>query len=44
MLDKQIEDLNSEDSKGEYTTTWKIIHELSGKGKKTSVKDNEKDG
>ena len=38
MLNKQIEDLKLADTKGDYTTTWKIIHELSGKGKKTSVK------
>ena len=39
ILNKQMEDLNFADSKGEYTTTWKIIYELSaGEGKKTNVK------
>ena len=44
MLNKQIEDLKLADTKGDYTTTWKIIHELSGKGKKTSVKVKKRDG
>ena len=44
MLNKQTEDLNIADSKGENTTPWKIIHGLSGKGKKTSVKINKRDG
>ena len=44
MLNKQMKDFKIVDSKGEYTTTWKIIHELPGKGKKTSVKVNKRDG
>ena len=44
MLNKQMEDLKIADSRGEYTSTWKIIHELYGKGKKTSVKVNKRDG
>ena len=44
MLNKQIEDLEQADSRGDYTTTWKIIHELSGKGKKTNVKVKKRDG
>ena len=44
MLNKQIEDLKQADSRGDYTTTWKIIHELSGKGKKTNVKVKRRDG
>ena len=39
-----MEDLKIADSKGEYTTTWKIIHKLSGKSKKASVKVNKRDG
>ena len=31
-------------SKGKYTTTWKIIYELSGKDKKANVKVNKRDG
>ena len=30
--------------RAKYTTTWKIIHELSGKGNKASVKANTRDG
>ena len=44
MLNKQIEDLKLADTKGDYTTTWKIIHDLSGKGKKTSVKVEKRAG
>ena len=42
MLNKQMEDLRLADSKGDYTTTWKIIHDLSGKDKKSSVKVKKK--
>ena len=38
MLNKQMEDLRLADSKGDYTTTWQIIPDLSGKDKKSSVK------
>ena len=44
MLNKQLEDLRLADSKGDYTTTWKIIHDLSGKDKKSCVKFNKRDG
>ena len=44
MLNKQMEDLRLADSKGDYTTTWKIIHDLSEKDKKSSVKVNKRDG
>ena len=44
MLNKQIEDLKQADSRGDYTTTWKIIHELSRKGKKTNVRVKKRDG
>ena len=44
MLNKQMEDLRLADSKGDYTTTWKIIHDLSGKDKKSSVKVKKRDG
>ena len=44
MLNKQMEDLRLADSKGDYTTTWKIDHDLSGKDKKSSVKFNKRDG
>ena len=43
MLSKQMEDLSLADSKGDYTTTWKIIHDLSGKYKKSSVKVNKRE-
>ena len=39
-----MEDLRLADSKGDYTTTWKIIHDLSGKDKKSSVKIKKRDG
>ena len=42
MLNKQMEDLRLADLKDDYTTTWKIIHDLSGKI--SSVKVNERDG
>ena len=44
MLDKRMEDLTLADARGEYATTWKIIHDLSGKGKKSSVKVKKRDG
>ena len=48
MLNNQIEDLRLADSNGDFTTTWKIIHDLSGKDKKKkkkgSVKVNKRDG
>ena len=44
MLNKQVVDLRLADSKGDYTTTWKIIHDLSGKDKKSSVKVKKRDG
>ena len=44
VLNKQMEDLRMADSKGEYTTIWKIIHDLSGKNKKSSVKVKKRDG
>ena len=44
MLNKQMEDLWLADSKGDDNTTWKIIHDLYGKDKKSSVKLNEIDG
>ena len=44
MLNKQMEALRLADLKGDYTTTWKIIHDLSGKNKKSSVKVNKRDG
>ena len=30
-LNKQLEELKLADSKGDYTNTWKIIHDLLGK-------------
>ena len=39
-----MKDLRLADSKGDYTTIWKIIHDLSGKEKKSSVKVNKRDG
>ena len=44
MLNKQMEDIRLADSKGDYTTTWKIIHDLPSKDKKPSVKVNKRDG
>ena len=44
ILNKHIEDLKMSDFKGEYTTRWKIIHELPGKGEKTSVEVNKRYG
>ena len=39
-----MEDLRLAESKGDYTTTWKIIHDMSEKDKKSSVKVNKGDG
>ena len=39
-----MEDLRLADSKADYTTTWKIIRDLSGKDKKSSVKLNKGNG
>lgn len=44
MLFKQMEDLRLADMKGDYTTTWKIIHDLSGQDMKPSVKVRKRDG
>ena len=44
VLNKRMEALKLADSKGDYTTTWKIIHDLASKDKKTSVKLNMRDG
>ena len=38
------DDLRLADSNGNYTTTWKIIYDLSGKDKRSSVKVNKRDG
>ena len=37
-LNKQMEELKLADSKGDYSTTWKIIHDLSGKDRNVKVK------
>ena len=37
-LNKQMEELKLADSKGDYSTTWKIIHDLSGKDRNPKVK------
>ena len=38
-----MKNLRLADSKGDYSPTWKIIHDLSGKDKKSSVKVNKRD-
>ena len=38
VLNKQLEDLRLADERGHYTTTWNIIHSLSGRNIKTNVK------
>ena len=43
-LSKQMEELNLADSKGDYTTTWKIIHGLSGKDWNPKLKVKMRDG
>ena len=43
-LNKQMEELRSADAKGNYTTTWKIIHTLSGKNTRQNVKVKMRDG
>ena len=43
-LDKQMEDLKVAEDKGEYDTTWKIIHEISGKDTKPNPKVKKRDG
>ena len=37
-LNKQMEELKLADSKGDYSTTWKIIHDLSGKDRNPKIK------
>jgi exonuclease III len=44
MITKQMEDLSLADLKGDYTTTWKIVHDLSGKHETPSVKVKKRDG
>ena len=39
-----MEELKLTDSKGHYTTTWKIIHDLSGKDRNRKVKVKMRDG
>ena len=43
-LNKQMEELQLADSKGDYSTTWKIIHDLSGKDRNPKVKVKMRDG
>ena len=43
-LNKQMEELQLADSKGDYSTTWKIIHDLSGKDRNPKVKVKTRDG
>ena len=43
-LNKQMEDLKVADEKGEYNTTWKIIHEISGQDRKPNPKVKKRDG
>ena len=38
VLNKQLEDLSLADERGHYTSTWNIIHSLSGRNIKTNVK------
>ena len=38
VLNKQMEDLRIADERGHYTTTWNIIHSLSGKNTRSNVK------
>ena len=44
QLNKQMEELRIADETGNYTTTWKIIHSLSGKKDKKNVKVKKRDG
>jgi len=37
-LQQQMEELKHADKKGNYTTTWKIINNISGKDKRTTPK------
>ena len=39
-----MEELKLADSKGDYTTTWKTIHDLSGKDRSPKVKVKIRDG
>ena len=43
-LNKQMEELQLADSKGDYSTTKKIIHDLSGKDRNPKVKVRMRDG
>ena len=43
-LNKQMEELQLADSNGDYSTTWKIIHDLSGKDRNPKVKVKMRDG
>ncbi len=43
-LDRQMEDLRVADEKGNYSTTWKIIHNISGKNKTSNPKVKKRDG
>ena len=43
-LNKQLEDLRMADETGNYTTTWKIIHTLSGKNSSKNLKVKKRDG
>ena len=43
-LNKQMEDLRMADETGNYSTTWKIIHTLSGKNSSKNLKVKKRDG
>ena len=43
MLNKQIDDLHQAALKGNYSDTWKIVHDLSGNASKKNVKVKRRD-
>ncbi|KAI8493041.1 hypothetical protein Bbelb_290450 [Branchiostoma belcheri] len=43
-LNRQIEELVTADEKGDYSTTWKVIHDLSGKNQTRSCKVKKRKG
>ena len=43
-INRQMEELKVADQKGEYNTTWKIIHDLSGQASRPNPKVKKRDG
>ncbi len=44
LLQNQIDELQEADNRGDYKTTWKVIHSISSKGSRSNPKVKKRDG